>query len=102
MPSRTFVDEPIAFVDKPESTVEPQLVVADPFGDEFDQEEVVIDQQVVQSTEIFSNRTRVASREGRELVVRLLSRHIGDGGMAIVAAHQDINLDVPTQKIQLQ
>lgn len=40
--------------------------------------------------------------EGRELAVRLLEKHLGDGGMAIVAAHQDINLDVPTQKIQLQ
>jgi heme exporter protein A len=40
--------------------------------------------------------------EGRELVVRLLSKHLSDGGMAIVAAHQDIKFDVPTQKIQLQ
>ncbi len=40
--------------------------------------------------------------EGRELAVHLLGKHLGDGGMAIVAAHQDINLDVPTQKIQLQ
>jgi heme exporter protein A len=40
--------------------------------------------------------------EGRELVVRLLRKHLSDGGMAIVAVHQDINLDVPTQKIQLQ
>jgi len=40
--------------------------------------------------------------EGRELVVRLLRKHLSDDGMAIVAAHQDMNLDVPTQKIQLQ
>ena len=40
--------------------------------------------------------------EGRELAVRLLERHLADGGMAIVAAHQDIELDAPTQKIQLQ
>jgi heme exporter protein A len=40
--------------------------------------------------------------EGRELVVLLLRKHLSDGGMAIVAAHQDINLDVPMQKIQLQ
>jgi heme exporter protein A len=40
--------------------------------------------------------------EGRELAVHLLGKHLGAGGMAIVAAHQDINLDVPTQKIQLQ
>ncbi len=41
-------------------------------------------------------------REGRELAVRLLGKHLSDGGMAIVAVHQDINLDVPTQKIKLQ
>jgi heme exporter protein A len=40
--------------------------------------------------------------EGRELVVHLLRKHLGNGGMAIVAAHRDINLDVPTHKIQLQ
>lgn len=40
--------------------------------------------------------------EGRELAIRLLGKHLSDGGMAIVAAHQDINLDVPMQKIQLQ
>ena len=40
--------------------------------------------------------------EGRELVVHLLRKHLGSGGMAIVAAHRDINLDVPTHKIQLQ
>ena len=40
--------------------------------------------------------------EGRELVVRLLRKHLSDGGMAIVAAHHDIDLDVPMQRIQLQ
>jgi heme exporter protein A len=40
--------------------------------------------------------------EGRELVVHLLDRHLAEGGMAIVAAHQDIALDAPTHKIQLQ
>lgn len=40
--------------------------------------------------------------EGRELVVRLLRKHLSDGGMAIVAVHHDMNLDVPMQKIQLQ
>ena len=40
--------------------------------------------------------------EGRELAIRLLGKHLSDGGMAIVAAHQDIDLDVPTQKILLQ
>ena len=40
--------------------------------------------------------------EGRELAIGMLGKHLSDGGMAIVAAHQDISLDVPTQKIQLQ
>ncbi len=67
----TVVEEPIVAVEEP-SEVRPQLSVADPFGDDFDEEEVVIDQQLVQSSEIFSNRTRVASREGRELVASML------------------------------
>jgi heme exporter protein A len=40
--------------------------------------------------------------QGRELVGALLAEHLGRNGMAIVAAHQDIVPDVPTQKIQLQ
>ena len=40
--------------------------------------------------------------EGRELAIHLLGKHLRNGGMAIVATHQDIKLDVPTQKIQLQ
>ena len=40
--------------------------------------------------------------EGRALVMALLNEHVGRGGMAIVAAHQDIELDVPTHKVQLQ
>ena len=40
--------------------------------------------------------------DGRSLVVDLLGRHLANGGMAIVAAHQDLVIDVPTQKIQLQ
>lgn len=40
--------------------------------------------------------------EGRKLAVDLLQKHLRGGGMAIVAAHQDFDLDVPTQKIQLQ
>jgi len=39
--------------------------------------------------------------EGRELAVHMLDKHLSDGGMAIVAAHQDIKLDAPTHKIQL-
>jgi heme exporter protein A len=40
--------------------------------------------------------------QGRELVGELLAEHVGHGGMAIVAAHQDVVPDVPTHKIQLQ
>lgn len=56
----------------PSVPVEPQVAVCDPFGDGFDEEEVVIDQAVVQSAAIFANRTRVVSREGRELAAALL------------------------------
>lgn len=40
--------------------------------------------------------------EGRDLVMRLLREHLASGGMAIVAAHQDVNIDVPMQTIRLQ
>lgn len=40
--------------------------------------------------------------QGRELVSKLLAEHLGKGGMAIVAAHQDVELDVPTHRIALQ
>ncbi len=40
--------------------------------------------------------------EGRELVGSLLASHLGNGGMAIVAAHQDVEIDVPTHRIRLQ
>lgn len=46
--------------------------VSDPFGDGFDEEEVVIHQAVIQSASIFANRTRVISREGRELAASVL------------------------------
>ncbi len=63
-------DEPSA--EEPPVAAEPQVAVCDPFGDGFDEEEVVIDQAVVQSAAIFANRTRVVSREGRELAAALL------------------------------
>ena len=40
--------------------------------------------------------------EGRDLAIRLLGEHLSRGGMAIVAAHQDVDIDVPTHKIRLQ
>lgn len=50
-----------------------QLSVADPFGDGFDEEEVVFDQAAIESAKIFANRTRVKSPEGRELVASMIS-----------------------------
>ncbi len=41
-------------------------------------------------------------REGRALVLDLVKEHLGRGGMCIMAAHQDFELDVPTERIQLQ
>lgn len=40
--------------------------------------------------------------QGRTLVMALIKEHLGRGGMAIVAAHQEIELAVPTHKVQLQ
>jgi type II secretory pathway predicted ATPase ExeA len=59
-------------VETPSVAVEPQIAVCDPFGDGFDEEEVVIDQAVIKSAEIFANRTRVVSPEGRELAASML------------------------------
>ncbi len=41
-------------------------------------------------------------REGRALVLDLVKEHLGRGGMCIMAAHQDIDLDVATQRVMLQ
>ena len=41
-------------------------------------------------------------REGRALVLELVREHLGRGGMCIMAAHQDVDLDVPTERIHLQ
>jgi heme exporter protein A len=40
--------------------------------------------------------------EGRALVMDMVRQHLNKGGMAIVAAHQDIDIDVPVQRIRLQ
>jgi type II secretory pathway predicted ATPase ExeA len=67
-----LVEEPVGEVTPLPVSVQPQFSVVDPFGDGFDEEEVVINQAVIQSAEIFANRTRVVSREGRELAASLL------------------------------
>lgn len=40
-------------------------------------------------------------RQGRALVIELVREHLGTGGMAIMAAHQDIDLDMPVTRIEL-
>jgi heme exporter protein A len=40
--------------------------------------------------------------EGRLLAKELIAEHLRNGGMAIVAAHQDIDIDAPTHRIKLQ
>ena len=40
--------------------------------------------------------------EGRVLAKELIAEHLQRGGSAIVAAHQDIDVDVPTHRIKLQ
>ncbi|MFT5501577.1 MAG: heme exporter protein A [Woeseiaceae bacterium] len=41
-------------------------------------------------------------REGRALVLELVSEHLARDGMVIMAAHQDIEIDFPVRTIQLQ
>jgi heme exporter protein A len=40
-------------------------------------------------------------RQGRALVIDLVREHLEDGGMAMMAAHQDIELDLPTRRVEL-
>ncbi len=72
-PAAEAIDDVDEQID-PEPTATPLTIAAvrDPFGDGFDEEEIVIDQTVIRSAEIFANRPRVNSREGRELVASLL------------------------------
>lgn len=41
-------------------------------------------------------------REGRALVEELVAEHVGNGGLCIMAAHQDVAIDVPTTRLRLQ
>jgi len=41
-------------------------------------------------------------RNGRELVTEIVGEHLEDGGMCVMAAHQDVVVDAPTQKVILQ
>ena len=40
-------------------------------------------------------------RDGRKLVVELVNEHLGSGGMCIMAAHQDIEIDGTIRKVML-
>jgi len=41
-------------------------------------------------------------RDGRKLVMTLVSEHLGRGGLCIMAAHQDIDIDGPVQRVVIQ
>jgi heme exporter protein A len=41
-------------------------------------------------------------REGRMLVIELVHEHVHAGGLCMLAAHQDMPIDVPTQRVRLQ
>lgn len=41
-------------------------------------------------------------REGRTLVMQLITEHLKRDGMVIMAAHQDVEFDAPVQTIRLQ
>ena len=41
-------------------------------------------------------------RDGRKLVMTLAGEHLGRGGLCIMAAHQDIEIDAPVQRVVIQ
>ena len=41
-------------------------------------------------------------REGRQLVMTLAEEHLAAGGMCVMAAHQDVEINAPVTKIRLQ
>jgi heme exporter protein A len=41
-------------------------------------------------------------REGRKLVMELVEEHLGTGGMCVMAAHQDVDINAPVTKIRMQ
>jgi len=40
-------------------------------------------------------------REGRNLVTDLVHEHLGKGGLCIIAAHHDIEIDAPTRRLSM-
>ena len=41
-------------------------------------------------------------REGRKLVMELVEEHLAGGGLCVMAAHQDVDINAPTTKIRIQ
>jgi heme exporter protein A len=41
-------------------------------------------------------------REGRVLVMELVEEHCSKGGMCVMAAHQDVEIKVPTTRVKIQ
>ncbi len=41
-------------------------------------------------------------KAGQALVAELISEHLGGGGLCIVASHQSVEIDAPTERITLQ
>jgi len=41
-------------------------------------------------------------REGRKLVMELVEEHLGNGGMCVMAAHQDVDIKAPMTRIGMQ
>lgn len=41
-------------------------------------------------------------RDGRSMVIKVVQKHLARGGMCIMAAHQDVEIDAPLQRISLQ
>lgn len=41
-------------------------------------------------------------REGRKLVMELVEEHLADGGMCVMAAHQDVEINAPVTKVLIE
>ena len=41
-------------------------------------------------------------REGRKLVMELVEQHLGTGGLCVMAAHQDVDIDAPLTRIRMK
>ena len=52
-------------------------------------------------TEIAGKPVTNLDRDGRRLVMDLVSEHLGHGGMCIMAAHQDIEVTGTVRRVQL-